>query len=150
MPGIIENSDYSLTEEQKAHFLEHGYVKVPKCFTREQAAEFTAKMWKRLGMDPDDKSTWTVEKYNMPWHHHVPVEEFSPKAWSAMCQLLGGKDRISDQMHYRSWSDGLYELFLYCNVVSFYGSSGAKSMSQGRACLAPKISSLLSKHSPKM
>jgi hypothetical protein len=106
MPGIIENSDYVLTEEQKAHFLEHGYVKIPKCFTREQAAEFTAKMWTRLGMDPNDKSTWTVEKHNMPWHHHVPVEEFSPKAWSAMCQLLGGEDRISEKMEYRGWSDG--------------------------------------------
>jgi hypothetical protein len=105
MPGVIENSDFTLTEEQKAHFLEHGYLKVPQCFTREQATEFTAKMWARLGMDPEDKSTWTAEKHNMPWHYHVPVEEFSPKAWSAMCQLLGGEDRISDEMH-RSWGDG--------------------------------------------
>ncbi|KAH8791936.1 hypothetical protein BGZ57DRAFT_557326 [Hyaloscypha finlandica] len=107
MPGVIENSDFTLTEEQKAHFLEHGYVKVPQCFTREQATEFTAKMWTRLGMDPDDKSTWTVEKHNMPWHYHVPVEEFSPKAWSAMCQLLGGEDRISDELLYKSWRDEL-------------------------------------------
>jgi hypothetical protein len=106
MPGVIENSDYSLTEEQKAHFLEHGYVKIPGCFTREQASEFTAKMWTRLGMDPNDKSTWTTEKTNMPWHHHVPVAEFSPKAWSAMCQLLGGEDRISDKMEYRVGVEG--------------------------------------------
>lgn len=40
----------------------------------------------------------------MPWHHHIPVSEFSPKAWSAMCQLLGGEERISQSM--RGWSDG--------------------------------------------
>lgn len=40
----------------------------------------------------------------MPWHTHIPVSDFSPKAWSAMCELLGGEERISDDM--RSWSDG--------------------------------------------
>ena len=40
----------------------------------------------------------------MPWHTLVPVSEFSPKAWSVYCQLLGGESRISD--HMRSWADG--------------------------------------------
>ena len=102
MPGVIENQGYTLTEEQKAHFLEHGYVKIPQCFTREKAAEFTSKLWTRLGMDPNDKSTWTVEKINMAWHYHTPVQEIAPKAWSAMGQLLGGEDKISDD----GWSDG--------------------------------------------
>lgn len=42
----------------------------------------------------------------MPWHYHVPVSEFSPKAWSAMGQLLGGVDRISEKPGFRGWSDG--------------------------------------------
>jgi len=106
MPGLIETPDYVLTEEQKAHFLEHGFVKIPQCFTRDQATEFTSTMWTRLGMDPNDKSTWTEEKTNMPWHRHVPVSEYSPKAWSAICQLLGGEDKISDRIEFRGWSDG--------------------------------------------
>jgi hypothetical protein len=104
MPGITQDSDFTLSEEQKAHFLEHGFVKIPQCFTRAQATEFSSTMWTRLGMSPTDKSTWTAERVNMPWHKHVPVSEFSPKAWSAMCQLLGGEERISDSM--RGWSDG--------------------------------------------
>ena len=40
----------------------------------------------------------------MPWHTHVPVSEIAPKAWSAMCQLLGGEEMISQWM--RGWSDG--------------------------------------------
>jgi hypothetical protein len=104
MPSITQDSDFTLSDEQKAHFLEHGFVKIPQCFTRAQAAEFSSTMWTRLGMSPTDKSTWTAERVNMPWHKHVPVSEFSPKAWSAMCQLLGGEERISDSM--RGWSDG--------------------------------------------
>jgi len=106
MSGLIEIPDHALTEEQKAHFLEHGFVKIPQCFTRDQATEFTSTMWTRLGMDPNDKSTWTKEKTNMPWHYHISVSEFSPKAWSAICQLLGGEDKISDKIEYRGWSDG--------------------------------------------
>ncbi|RDL37065.1 Uncharacterized protein BP5553_04498 [Venustampulla echinocandica] len=99
-------SDWVLSEEQKAHFLEHGYIKVPACFTREEAATFSKNLWPRLSMSPTDKSTWTGgERINMPWHNHIPVEEFAPKAWSAMCQLLGGDERIADGM-WRSWSDG--------------------------------------------
>jgi hypothetical protein len=104
MPGLTDNPDWTLTEAQKAHFLEHGFVKIPGCFTRAQAAEFTSTMWTRLGFSPTDKSTWTTERTNMPWHTHVPVSEIAPKAWSAMCQLLGGEERISEWM--RAWSDG--------------------------------------------
>jgi hypothetical protein len=104
MPSSTENEDYTLSEEQKAYFLEHGFVKIPACFTSQQASDFTKNMWTRLGMSSTDKSTWTTERTNMPWHTQIPVSSFSPKAWSAMCQLLGGEDRISDNM--RSWSDG--------------------------------------------
>lgn len=106
MGSISTTPDYSLTAAQKAHFLEHGFVKIPQCFTRAQSDEFQNNIWKRLGMDPNDKSTWTTEKTNMPWHRLVPVSEFAPKAWAGMCELLGGEERISDEMQYRSWSDG--------------------------------------------
>ena len=97
-------SDYKLSPEQIAHFLEHGFVKVPQCFTRAQAEEFSSQVWVRLGMSPTDKSTWTTERTNMPFHHTVQVDEFAPKAWSAMAQLLGGEDKISEQM--KGWNDG--------------------------------------------
>ncbi|CZS97415.1 uncharacterized protein RAG0_06505 [Rhynchosporium agropyri] len=106
MGSISTNSDFALAETQKAHFLQHGFVKIPRCFTRDQAAEFTSTLWTRLGMDPNDKSTWTKEKTNMPWHRHVPVSDFAPKAWAAMCELLGGEDRITDTPEFRGWSDG--------------------------------------------
>ena len=104
MASATDDQVYALSEAQKAHFLEHGFVKIEKCFTRAQAADFTADLWVRLGMSPTDKATWTAERTNMPWHRKVVVSEFAPKAWAAMCELLGGPDRMSDV--FEGWGDG--------------------------------------------
>ena len=42
----------------------------------------------------------------MPWHKHISLETFAPKAWEAMCELLGGAERISEDPVSRGWSDG--------------------------------------------
>jgi hypothetical protein len=116
--GSLDTNDYTLTEAQKAHFLEHGWIKLESCFTVEQANTFTAPMWKRLGYSPTDKSTWTKDRTNMAYHSHIAADEFAPKAWSAICQLLApeggtvkdGDDRIGDRLKdgavRRAWSDG--------------------------------------------
>ena len=96
MANAVDNPDYALTEAQKADFLEHGFVKIEKCFSPSQAADFTANMWTRLGISPTDKTTWTEERTNMPWHRQIVISEFAPKAWAVMCELLGGPGRISE------------------------------------------------------
>ncbi|KAG8805494.1 hypothetical protein FRC17_005481 [Serendipita sp. 399] len=93
-----------LTPEQIEHFLEHGYVVIRSAFTREQAAEATKDVWTRLGYDPDDTSTWVSERVNMPWHRRFAVQEFAPRAWGAICDLLGGEERVDEGAS--SWSDG--------------------------------------------
>lgn len=40
----------------------------------------------------------------MPSHKTFLANEFAPKAWSAICDLLGGEDRIAD--YNRTWNDG--------------------------------------------
>ena len=56
-------SEYKhLTAEQRAHFLEHGWVKIRKAVKEEYLKQFTENVWVRLGYDPDDKSTWAKEK----------------------------------------------------------------------------------------
>jgi hypothetical protein len=57
-----------LTEAEKEHFLKCGYLHLKNCFTRAQADELIAGVWTRLGMSPDDKSTWTKPRINMPSH----------------------------------------------------------------------------------
>jgi hypothetical protein len=99
-----------LDADQREHFLQKGFVRVPGCFTREAAAELTASVWTRLGYDPDDQSTWLEPSVHMPTHRHLDVEEFAPRAWQAACELVGGADRIRRPF---AWGDGfivnLYE-----------------------------------------
>ncbi|KAI1791345.1 hypothetical protein LXA43DRAFT_437878 [Ganoderma leucocontextum] len=95
-----------LTPEQREHFLEHGWVRIPKAVKEEYRTAFTENVWVRLGYDPQDKSTWTKEKIHMPRHREVPTREFMPKAWGAMCELLGGEDRI-DLTLFESCGDSL-------------------------------------------
>ena len=93
-----------LTPEQVTHFLEHGYVRIEKCFTPEKASQWTSNVWQRLGFSPNDPSTWTQERINMPHHRTESITTFAPKAWDAMCDLLGGAERIAGVPE---WSDGL-------------------------------------------
>lgn len=67
------------TAEQRDFFLENGYIVIKHAFTREQTEDFTKEMWVRLGMDPEDKSTWNSDKVNMPVMKKVRVDEFAPK-----------------------------------------------------------------------
>ncbi|KAI0768809.1 hypothetical protein BD413DRAFT_561666 [Trametes elegans] len=100
-------SEYQhLTPEQCAHFLEHGWVKIRNAVKEEYLKQFTENVWVRLGYDPDDKSTWIEEKIHMPRHREVPTREFMPEAWGAMCELLGGEDKI-DPTLFESCGDSL-------------------------------------------
>lgn len=56
-------------------------------------------------MDLNDKSTWTEERINMPSHQKERVATFAPKAWAAICELVGGEDRIT--LESSTWNDGL-------------------------------------------
>jgi hypothetical protein len=92
-----------LTEAEKEHFLTHGYIHLTNCFTKEQATEKIKDVWTRLGMSPDDKSTWTKSQINMPSHWNFDAATFAPKAWAAICELCGGEDRLTE--HSREWRD---------------------------------------------
>ena len=93
-----------LSQDDIDHFMKHGWIKLSGCFTQEQVDKLTSTLWTRLGMSPTDKSTWHGERINMPRHATFPANEFAPKAWSAICDLLGGEDRIAQ--HNRTWNDG--------------------------------------------
>jgi len=94
-----------LTQDDIDHFMQHGWVKLSDCFTQEQADKIASSVWTRLGMSPTDKSTWHTERTNMPSHGTFEASEFTPKAWAAICDLVGGEERIAD--YNRTWNDGL-------------------------------------------
>jgi len=83
-----------LTAEQRQHFLEHGWLVVPNSIPKEHIDKWMADVWTRLGYNPNDPSTWTEEVIHMPRHRDMLTKNFSPDAWQAMCELVGGEDRI--------------------------------------------------------
>jgi ectoine hydroxylase-related dioxygenase (phytanoyl-CoA dioxygenase family) len=106
-----------LTAAEKEHFLAHGWIRLSNCFTREQAEAATRSVWTRLGMDPDNKSTWTEERIHMPGHGEFDASEFAPRAWAAVCELCGGEDRVTPES--KMWRD---------TFIVNLGSPGGKKM----------------------
>jgi hypothetical protein len=92
-----------LTDEQVRHFLDKGYVVIHDCFSAEAAEEYTKALWTRLGYDRDDPSTWVESRIHMPAHRQFDIKDFAPKAWDAVCDLIGGEDRIAKPYN---WGDG--------------------------------------------
>lgn len=103
-PSGAQPSPGPLTEEQKEHFIAHGWLHLTDCFTKEQAEWVTKDLWTRLGMDPDDKSTWE-ERKNMPAQRSFDASLLAPKAWAAITEICGGEARLTDNS--REWRDGL-------------------------------------------
>lgn len=83
-----------LTPEQADHFIEKGYVRIKGCLDRAYAKRLTDEAYERLGYDPNDSSTWAEEIVWMDRKNIAPVREVSPKAWGAICDVVGGEDRI--------------------------------------------------------
>jgi hypothetical protein len=94
-----------LTADQVEHFLDRGFVVLRGCFSRAAAAGFTSKMWQRLGYAEDDPSTWAEPLIHLPTRHTLDVREFAPRVWNAVCDLVGGAERIAVDEPYR-WGDG--------------------------------------------
>jgi hypothetical protein len=98
-------NSYQLSHEQIDHFMRSGYVRVTACFSQAKATEWAGDVWSRLGYSPTDKSTWTNEMTWMGETKEEAVKTFAPKAWAAICELLGGEDRIAPES--ATWNDAL-------------------------------------------
>jgi hypothetical protein len=90
-----------LKPEDVQHFLQHGWLRVPDALKQEYVDRWIADMWTRIGYNPNDKSTWHTEYMHIPRHREIRHEDFSPKGWAAICDLVGGEDRLHDL--YERW-----------------------------------------------
>jgi len=100
---FLKMADFSLTDDQIQHFIEHGFIQLTDCFPRDFAYEWTEAAFPRLGYDASDPATWEKPIVHMPGDAYVNVREFAPKAWHAMAQLLGGEERMQDDLR---WGNG--------------------------------------------
>lgn len=90
-----------LTKSDLDHFYEKGFVHIEAGFDPELARSWSSQCWDRLGIDPEDESTWTMDRVHMGGSLHWDISEFAPKVYSAVCQLCG-HDRVQ---HPVQWSD---------------------------------------------
>lgn len=94
-----------LTEQDRAHFLEHGWLRVPNSIDPKYLS-WLDTMYTRLGYSPTDKSTWEEEYIKLPRHREVLASEFCPAAWEKMVELLGGIENV-DPVRERYFGDQL-------------------------------------------
>ena len=120
----MKDVGWSLTPTEAEHFLDKGYVTIPGCFTRNFAQPLINHAYERMGCDPNDPATWTEPIRYLDHAHKFNVKELCPKAWGAICDILGGEDRIDPTVrrmetnHFSSvesfkWSDAFIVNFRY-------------------------------------
>lgn len=98
----------TLRPDQINQFLTHGFLRILDCFSRSAAGAITDQAFIRLGYDKADPATWTAPRVHMPGLSHFECKEFAPAAWDAICDLLGGEDRVQQPSY---WGDALIANF---------------------------------------
>ena len=97
--------DYQvLTADQIDHFLEKGYIILRNCFEDDLAAEWRELAFRRLGYDPQDPGTWEQPRVHLSSMNRISVKDFAPVAWTAICDLLGGEEKLNQPDF--QWADG--------------------------------------------
>jgi ribosomal protein S18 acetylase RimI-like enzyme len=97
-PGMRE-----LTPQQLSHFMEHGFVVVRRAIDAQLCEQWRTQALERVGVDPSDPGTYPSELTGVPSKRSLPVDVLAPRAWAAMCDLIGGPQRAAAVP---SWSDG--------------------------------------------
>ena len=116
-----------LTPRQERMFLEKGYLVVEECLDRDLALRWTDEAFRRLGYDPADPATWEKDLVWMDHANTKPVSEISERAWGAICDVVGGAERLDTRVwgltggHFTSidsfvWSDAF--------IVNFHRGRG--------------------------
>ena len=112
----------ALDDAQLRHFLEKGYLIVKECFSKKAAADAVAKACARLGCDPNDPKTWKREMVWLDATAGMPVRTFAPKAYAAICDLVGGEQRLAEGNRHL-WPDAFVENFFSRKTWQPPGSS---------------------------
>jgi len=92
----VASGNQVLTDAQRRHFLQYGYVVVSDCFSRQAAQLMIDDAYAQLGYDPNDASTWEQELAIFRPSQPTPIREFSPRLWAAIGEVIGGEERIAD------------------------------------------------------
>ena len=80
-----------LNDEQIRQFIDNGFVRIERAFTRELADEARAILWTDTGCDPENPATWTRPVIRLGAHSHKPfvAAANTPTLQTAYDQLVG-------------------------------------------------------------
>ncbi len=91
-----------LTARQVDHFIDRGYVLVQDCIPKAMARQWVDSAFTRLGYDAGNPQTWTEARIHLPPSRYEDARQLSPRAFGAICDLVGGAERISEPV---VWAD---------------------------------------------
>lgn len=83
-----------LTQEEREQFIHEGFVVIHDAFPREGALDWVRAECALVGYDLDDPATWEQEYLRVNSQKPAMLASFSPPAWQASCDLVGGEDRL--------------------------------------------------------
>ncbi len=87
-----------LTDEQVGSFLDKGYLVVNDCLDMRVANGWIDEAYQRLGYRKDDPGTWVKDIVWMDHKNRMPVRQIAPRAWDAILDVVGGEDRLEQQV----------------------------------------------------
>jgi len=93
-----------VNKKQAEEFLSRGFTVVRGGFPAKTAARYVTQAYERIGCDPADPSTWKEKRVHAQPENQFAPPDFAPKAWKAICELVGGEDRIHEPDNPR-WQD---------------------------------------------
>jgi hypothetical protein len=91
MPCNEPRCSHALTDAQIEQFIQDGYVRIDKAFTKTQAEQGRTIMWRDLPCDPDDPATWTRPVVLLPGYGGEPFNAAvnTPVLHAAFDALVG-------------------------------------------------------------
>jgi len=87
-----------LTDADVDSFLQNGYLRLSDCLDLDVANRWIDHVYERLGYDPDNPATWETDIVWMDHANELPVKDVAPKAWAAICDVVGGEDRLETKV----------------------------------------------------
>ena len=95
-PGMRE-----LTERQVEEFLENGWLLLEGVIDPQLCAQWREAAWERIGLHPE--GPWSESMVRVPPTNSKPISEAAPRAWRAICDLIGGEDRAAAPPNFRNF-----------------------------------------------
>ena len=97
-PDVPLTPPSTLTPAEVETFLERGFLILEGALDTALAADWVAHNWARLGMDPAEPASWERPSgglfLRMEPTLSAPMAVAAPRAYGAICDLVGGAERL--------------------------------------------------------